>query len=45
MRIVALLYHVDIDPIPDMIKSKKVFDLNEIDRYVEELAARVRKES
>jgi hypothetical protein len=39
IRIVALLYHVDFDPIPDMIKSKKVFDLNDFDRYLDELAA------
>lgn len=42
MRIVMLMYHVSVDPIPDMIKNKKAVSLNEIDRYLSELARRVR---
>ncbi len=42
MRIIVLMYHVSVDPIPDMIKNKKAFSLNEIDHYLSELAHRVR---
>lgn len=39
-RITPILYHVTIDPIPAMIRSKKAFDLNDIDRYFVEVSAR-----
>lgn len=42
MRIVMLMYHVSVDPIPDMIKNKKAVNLNELDHYLTELAQRVR---
>lgn len=41
-RIVAMLEHVKIDPIPEMIKSKKVFKLNEFDTYLNEVAKRAK---
>lgn len=41
-RIVAVLCHVQLDTIPDMIKSKKAIPLNDFDSYVTELAGRVR---
>jgi len=42
MRIVIVMYHVSVDPLPDMIKNKKATSLNEIDHYLNELAQRVR---
>ena len=42
MRIMLVMYHVSVDPIPDMIKNKKATSLNEIDHYLNELAHRVR---
>src|SRR2546430_1292499 len=33
-RINVLLYHVTIDPIPEMLRSKKAYNLNDADRYV-----------
>lgn len=41
MRIIVVMYHVSVDPIPDMIKNKKAMPLNDFDQYVIELAARV----
>jgi TIR domain len=41
MRITAIRQHVDIEPIPDMLKSKKVIDLNEFPQYLGELKQRV----
>lgn len=41
MRIVPILYHVTIDPIPDIIKAKKALWLNDFDNYLAELAGRV----
>lgn len=41
-RIIILMCHVSVDPIPDMIKSKKAVPLNEFDHYLNELAHRVR---
>ena len=40
-RIVAVLQHVEIDPIPKMIKSKKAIKINDLDAYLRELALRV----
>ena len=41
-RIIAVLCHVEIDTIPDMIRSKKAISINEFDDYVKELAGRIR---
>jgi hypothetical protein len=41
MRIVAVRQHVEIEPIPDMLKSKKVVDLNDLDKYLHDLRQRV----
>jgi hypothetical protein len=42
-RIVAILYHVDVDPIPTIIKSKKAYGLNDLDQYISEVAIRAKK--
>jgi hypothetical protein len=42
-RIVPVLYHVDVEPIPEMIKAKKVIFLNDFDTYVAEIKRRVHK--
>lgn len=44
-RIVVVLYHVDIDPLPDMLKSKKAIPLNDFDDYLAEVAHRVGRTS
>ena len=43
MRVVAIKQHIEIEPIPAILKSKKVFDLNQFDEYLSELAKRMRK--
>ena len=42
-RIVPVLCHVTVDAIPDIIKGKKAFHVNEFDQYLKELEKRVRK--
>ena len=42
-RIVPILCHVTFDAIPDIIKGKKAFHLNEFDQYLKELEKRVKK--
>ncbi|HBG27259.1 MAG: hypothetical protein A2Y10_12590 [Planctomycetes bacterium GWF2_41_51] len=42
-RIVAILCHVGIDLIPEIIKSKKAISINEIDNYLNEISTRVNK--
>lgn len=42
-RIVAVLDHVDINPIPEIIKSKKAIKINEIDNYFAEISKRVNR--
>ena len=42
MRIVLLMYHVSVHPIPEMINNKKAVPLNDFDQYLAELAHRVR---
>ena len=42
VRIIMVMCHVSVDPIPDMIKNKKAIGLNEFDHYLSELAQRVR---
>ncbi len=39
-RIVAIRHHVEIDLIPEMIKSKKAIDLNDIEDYITEVSKR-----
>lgn len=43
MRIIAVRQHIEIEPIPDMLKSKKVYDLNEFDRYLADLGKRIKR--
>ncbi|MEW4566347.1 toll/interleukin-1 receptor domain-containing protein [Tautonia sp. JC769] len=45
LRIVVVLYHVDVDPIPEMLKSKKAIFLNDLDDYLAEVEKRVKKHS
>jgi hypothetical protein len=40
-RIVPVLCHVTIDAIPDIIKGKKAYHLNEFDLYLKDLKKRV----
>lgn len=40
-RVVAVLCHVQVDTIPDMIRSKKAITVNEFDDYLKELRRRV----
>src|SRR5436190_18794032 len=42
MRILLIMYHVSVDPIPDMIKNKKAISLSDFDQYANDLADRVR---
>ncbi|GIW79435.1 MAG: hypothetical protein KatS3mg105_1242 [Gemmatales bacterium] len=42
-RIVPVLYHVTVDAIPDIIKGKKAYLLNDFDEYLRELEKRVNK--
>ncbi len=39
-----MLYHIDVDPIPDMLKSKKAIQLNDLDDYLDEVGRRVRRQ-
>ncbi len=40
-RIIAVLCHVKVDTIPDIIGSKKAMSINSFDEYLEELKRRV----
>ena len=42
VRILFVMCHVPVDPIPGMIKNKKAISLNDLDQYVNELERRVR---
>jgi len=42
MRITAIMCHVDVDPIPGMIKSKKAININECPNFLAELKSRVK---
>ena len=41
-RITPVLCHVDIDPIPGMLKSKKAIDINDCDELFAQIRRRVR---
>ena len=43
IRIVPILYQVEVDTIPDIIKSNKAIQLNDCDAYFAEVKARVEK--
>lgn len=43
IRIVPILCHVNVDPIPGMIKSKKAITLNECTTFFGDVATRVRE--
>jgi hypothetical protein len=40
-RIIPVLCHVSIDPIPAMIRSKKAYELNDVERYFDEVVERM----
>jgi hypothetical protein len=42
-RIVPIVYHVGVDPIPEMIKDRKAHELNSFDDYVNEVVKRMRR--
>lgn len=42
IRIIPVLCHVDVDPIPSMLKSKKAVHLNDLANVLEEVKRRVR---
>ena len=42
-RIVPILYHVGVDPIPEMIKDRKAIDLNEFENYAAEVSRKTRR--
>jgi len=42
-RIVPVLCHVTVDAIPDIIKGKKAFHMNDFEHYLKELKIRVEK--
>jgi hypothetical protein len=41
MRITPIMCHVDVDPIPGMIKSKKAIKINDCAMFLDELKQRV----
>ena len=41
-RIVAVLCHVDVEAIPDMIRSKKAISVNDFDDYLKDLSRRMK---
>jgi hypothetical protein len=43
LRIVVILYLVQIDPIPAILKSKRVFGLNDLDQYLDEVENRAKE--
>jgi hypothetical protein len=42
LRIVAILYHIQVDPIPAIMKSKRAFQLNDLDQYLDEVEKRMK---
>ena len=43
VRITTVLCHVDVDPIPQMLKSKKAINLNEFDTLINQIGERARE--
>ncbi len=43
IRIIVVLYHVEFDSIPEIIKTRKAIPLNDFDNYLAELADRLRE--
>ena len=43
-RIIPLIYHIDTEQIPDIIKSSRGFDLNDLDDYLTDLSKRMNQE-
>ncbi len=43
MRITAIMCHIDVDLIPDMLKSKKAIDIKDCDDFFAELKRRSQK--
>jgi hypothetical protein len=41
-RIVPVLCHVSVDAIPDIIKGKKAYQINDFDQYLKDLKKRVK---
>ena len=41
-RITVVLYHVEVDSVPDMLKSKKAIPLNDLDVDLSEVANRIK---
>jgi hypothetical protein len=42
MKIIVIMCHITVEPIPGMIKNKKAFSVNEMEDYLSDLAHRVR---
>jgi hypothetical protein len=42
-RIIPILYHVETDRIPAIIKERKAYNLNDLQDYLRELAKRVKE--
>lgn len=43
-RIVPILYHVEADKIPNLIRDSRGYRLDDIDSYLDDLATRLRQE-
>jgi len=43
MRMIAVIYHIEFDTIPDILRNKKAISLNDFDQYLSELTTRVRE--
>ena len=43
-RIIPLFYHIDTEQIPDIIKSRRGLDLNDLDGYLTDLSKRMNQE-
>jgi len=43
IRITAVMCHVDVDPIPGLIKAKKAIDINDCNELFTQIKARVRR--
>ncbi|MGI9012871.1 MAG: toll/interleukin-1 receptor domain-containing protein [Phycisphaerales bacterium] len=43
MRIVPIRYHVEVDRVPEIIRQKNAYTLNDVDKYLKELGKRVKE--